>query len=337
MSKEFNIQQLVSYISGNCSSDEQKSVELWLKLSQDNMMLHNEFKQVWESTSVINKPFEIDVDNRWEEFKTRAKFDESIITPVNSSQKQLGFKRFFINVTRVAAVIVLLFGLYLMFDKEQQADTLNYTAIAQTDMPLTLPDGTSVACNKGANIVYPEHFSNELREISFMGEAFFNVAHNPLKPMIIATDNVRVKVLGTSFNLCNCINSDEIVVYLESGKILFYSVDSYNGDILEQVILEPGEKGVYNKSTGLITKSEFDGVNHLAWKTGILNFVNAPLSDVVKVLENTYQISITTQLSLDDYILTARYQDETTETILQSLQLIYGFDYQIEGNSVVLK
>ncbi len=56
MSKEFHIQQLVSYISGNCSIDEQKSVELWLKLSEDNMMLHNEFKKVWESTSVINNP-----------------------------------------------------------------------------------------------------------------------------------------------------------------------------------------------------------------------------------------------------------------------------------------
>ena len=338
MSNEFHIQQLVSYLSGNCSKEEQLAVESWLKLSKDNQMMYNEFKQVWESTSVRTNSFLINVDSRWEDFKIRANFKEASHSAIVDNNKQLFIKRFFINVTRVAAVIVFLFGLYLMFDKEKQAETLNYSAaIAQTDSPFVLPDGSNIAFNKGANINYPEYFSSDTREVSFMGEAFFNIAHNPDKPMIIATENVRVKVLGTSFNLCNCLNSDEITVYLESGKILFYSVDSFDGNILEQIILTPGEKGVYNKTTGLITKCQFSDNNHIAWKTGKLEFVNTPLADVVQVLEKNFNINITSQLPLEDYYLTARFKDETPKSIFESLQVIYGFDYKIEGNSVLVQ
>ena len=153
--------------------------------------------------------------------------------------------------------------------------------------------------------------------------------------MIIASDNIRVKVLGTSFNLCNDINSDEITVYLETGKILFYSVND-NDDVLEQIILYPGQKGIYNRSTGLITKNNFLDKNHLAWKTGILEFVKAPLPDVIKVIEHTYRVDIESNLPLQNNLLTARFNNETTESILESLQIIYGFHFESANNKVII-
>lgn len=330
MNKELEIQQLISYVSDNCSAEEQKSVEAWIKLSRDNEMLYTDYKQVWESTSAKKQSILIDVDSRWESFKQRANFDEGA-KPLKSNR----LMHYLINASKVAAVIVFLFSIWLMFDNEKQSETIYYSSeIAQNNNPYSLPDGSHVTLNVESELDYPESFASDIREVNFKGEAFFDIAHNPEKPLIIASDNIRVKVLGTSFNLCNSDDSDEITVHLDSGKVLFYSVDAENGNILQELILLPGELGVYNKSNGIITKSHFIGNNHNAWKTGQLDFINAPLTDVVKVLEHTYNVKVNTELQLEEYHLTACFNDETTESIVESLQVIYGFDYTLEDNIV---
>lgn len=337
MSKELNIQQLVSYLTGNLSKKNEEKVEQWLTMSNENMMLFDDFKQVWDATAVTNDPCLIDIDKTWEDFKSRTNFSETQTVEVAESKKLFSFNSFHYYSASIAAAIIIVFGLYFLLDKEKSVDTLTYTAeIAQLDAPTVLPDGSNVTMNQGASMEYPERFSEDTRQINFTGEAFFDVVSNPAKPMIIASDNVRVKILGTSFNLCNNINSDEITVYLETGKILFYSVDENDGSIKEQIILYPGQKGIYSKNTGLITKQNFIDRNHLAWKTGALEFVKAPLPDVIKVLEKTYRVDIKSQISLVDNLLTARFSNETPESIFESLQIIYGFNYDINGNAVVI-
>jgi len=336
MNRELNIQKLVSYLTNNCSKEEQELVEKWINMSSENAMLYDDFKKVWETTTSNSDSCSIDIDKAWINFKERSRFDEAIVVETVEKTKQFSIRSFSIVASRVAALMVIVFGLYLLFDKGNQVESQSYTAaIAQIDSPFILPDGSNVTMNKGAKVDYPERFSSDIRNVNFRGEAFFDIAHNPDKPMIIAADNVRVKVLGTSFNLCNCTDSDEITVFLETGKVLFYSIDD-DGSVLEQIILHPGQKGVYNKNTGLITKYQFNDNNHLAWKTGALEFVNAPLPDVIKVLEKTYRIDVKSDISIDDYMLTARYNNETPESIFESLQIIYGLNYEIKNNSILI-
>lgn len=335
MNQELNIQQLVSYLTGNCSLKEQESVEQWMTMSKENALLFDEFKQVWDLSVVNSDSCFIDIDKSWNNFKERANFiEESEIQKVNSNIG-IKIKGFLYHTARLAALIIVVLGLYWVFNNDKPVKIINYTATSvQSDSPFVLPDGSNITLNKGAKIEYPEQFSSDIRQLSFEGEAFFEVVSNPKKPMVIALENVRVKVLGTSFNLCNYYNSDEITVYLESGKILFYSLD--NGSVQEQIILYPGQKGVYDKNTGLITKQIFTDNNHLAWKTGELEFVNAPLTDVIKVLERTYKIKISSEAAINDCSLTARYSNETPESIFESLQIIYGFNFEINNDSVLI-
>ncbi len=336
MNRELNIQQLVSYLTGNCSKKKEQKVEQWLTMSNENMMLFDDFKQVWDATAVNNDPCLIDINSAWEDFKSRANFKESTTIEISEPGKPINKRGFVFHVLQVAAVIVVMFGLYFLIDNQKPVETFTKTAtLAQLDSPTVLPDNSNVIMNQGASIEYPEYFASDVRQVNFTGEAFFDVVSNPAKPMIIASDNIRVKVLGTSFNLCNDINSDEITVYLETGKILFYSVND-NDDVLEQIILYPGQKGIYNRSTGLITKNNFLDKNHLAWKTGILEFVKAPLPDVIKVIEHTYRVDIESNLPLQNNLLTARFNNETTESILESLQIIYGFHFESANNKVII-
>ena len=337
MTDELNIQRLVSYLTGNCSKKEQELVEQWLGMSDDNRMLFNDFKQAWASSAAVSQSCLIDIDKAWENFKNRANFGETIPAKTVENTKHFNIKGFLVNTARVAALMVVLFGLYFLFDKENSIETQRYIAtVTQSGSPFILPDGSNIILNKGAEIEYPEQFSSDVRNINFKGEAFFDIAHNPDKPMIIAAGNIRVKVLGTTFNLCNCDDANKITVYLETGSILFYSVDDIDGSIQEQIILNPEQKGIYDKNTGLITKQQTGNNNHLAWKTGVLEFINAPLTDVIKALENTYKINVVSEISLSSYKLSARFNNETPKNIFESLQIIYGFNYEIVDNSVLI-
>lgn len=337
MINDSNIQQLVSYLSGNCSKNEQKLVEEWIYMSTENKLLFDEFKLVWDHSSLSTDSCFADVNKSWNKFTDLTGFNENAELENTKVTPVFNIRSLLYNTVRIAALIVIVLGLYWVFSTDKSIKTINYTSgIDSPDSPFTLPDGSVITMNKGAVIDYPEYFASDIRRVNFVGEAFFEVKSNPEKPMVIEMGNIRVKVLGTSFNLCNCSQTDDITVYLETGKILFYSVNETDGSILEQIILSPGQVGVYNKNSGQITKHIFTDNNHLAWKTGALEFVNAPLKDVIRVLERTYKVEINADTSLDNYLLTARFNNETTESIFESLQIIYGFNFEINDDGILI-
>ena len=66
---------------------------------------------------------------------------------------------------------------------------------------LELADGTHVWLNAESELTYPTRFPNDIREVKLKGEAYFDVAKNPEKPFQVLTNEIEVKVLGTSFNV----------------------------------------------------------------------------------------------------------------------------------------
>lgn len=334
MNKEFNIQYLVSFITGNCSKKEQKMVGEWINLSEDNRLMYEEFKKVWETTIINNDNSEVDVNKAWNNFKVLADFNEELSPQITKTK--IDRKGIIYYAARIAALVIVSFGIYFLFINEKPIDTVRYSSVVeQNNLPLTLPDGSKITVKSGVEVEYPEFFSDDIRNVDFKGEAFFEVVSNPEQPMIVACENIRVKVLGTAFSLNNSENSDEISVYLQSGKVLFYSVDK-DGSVVEQVSLKPGQKAIYNKISGMISKFEIADENYIAWKTGVLEFVNAPLSDVINVLEKTYNINIKCNYAIGDYLLTARFSNETQESILESLKVVYGFNYEIQDNTILI-
>ena len=67
---------------------------------------------------------------------------------------------------------------------------------------IILPDGSLVWLNGGSRLTYDKAFNKgETREVELKGEAYFDVAKNALKPFIIHTHQMDIKVLGTAFNV----------------------------------------------------------------------------------------------------------------------------------------
>jgi ferric-dicitrate binding protein FerR (iron transport regulator) len=327
------------YLSGNCSDEEKSSFEAWLMQSPENQAVFDEYKKVWNYSAWENHGLAVDVDAGWKELNKRIEAFE--LMSVDLHERHTIFNKKFIYIAlRVAAVIILAFGLFYVFNTmntSQAPVNVQYTATDIPELPIVLADGSEITLNKGAQITYPEEFTSDVRKINFEGEAFFNIAPDPEKPFIISAGELQIEVLGTSFNFCTCPDGENMVLYLEEGKVLFASVNTSDGSIREQLVLMPGQKGIFNKENGMIARSEYSNQNYLAWKTGVLNFEKAPLSEVLREIGQTYKLKIESDNSFETQCLTARFDNEAPESIFESLQTIFGIEYEFDGQTVVLK
>ncbi len=334
VNKKLNNTLITRYLTGNCTPDEKQEIERIMH-TKENQQKFDSIIKLWNYSEPAKTEHTPDIDKQWEDLNRRIYYTEKF---VQTEQKQKRVKTFnVINVvSKVAAVFVLFFGLYfLLFNKTSKIDIKEFSSVKAQKSPVVLPDNSKVFLSYSSKINYPAEFQVAERDVNFTGEALFNVAHNPSKPFVVKTGDVRVKVLGTVFNLRNYPAENEISVYLKSGKILFYSVDE-NETVIEQVLLLPGEKAVYNKTTGLITKGKFTNDNFMAWQTGNLIFTKAPLTDVFKTLEKTYNIKINAEIPAANLYLTAKFTNETPKSIFDALCVIYGFEYEIKGDSIRL-
>lgn len=334
-----HIQLITRILSGNANAADKANLDEWLAMSTENQNEFQSYQNIWEIVGRVESKAHFDTNESWSKLNTMISCIES--SQDDDSISSMGSKRTSVTIgfylKRIAAVFVLAFGLYFLIHQFNQPQMLSVDSIGLAQFTTDLPDGTQVSLNKTSKITYPEKFDGSERRISFNGEALFQVAHNPEMPMIIETDNLRVKVLGTTFDLINYPESNEILLYLQEGKVLFYSVDPTNGSVVEQIVLTPGQIGVYNKATNEISKDLFESNNFLAWQTGVLEFDKTPLADVFSILEKTYGIEIADTQSYENLLLTARYQDESITSIFESLHIIFGIDYTIEDKHIILQ
>lgn len=153
---------------------------------------------------------------------------------------------------------------------------------------ITLPDGTHVFLNAGSRLIYPEFFVDKTREVFLAGEAFFDVAHDEKQPFVVQTTDIRVRVLGTQFNISAYPSENIIETMLTSGKVRLEQNNS--GLFSETTEMKPGQLAAFNKVERTTRLEEVDYEYYTLWKDGLLKFESTDLSRIVKRLERYYNI-----------------------------------------------
>ena len=153
---------------------------------------------------------------------------------------------------------------------------------------LILPDGTKVWLNSDSKLKFPLHFVGNQRAVYLEGEAFFEVTSDSLKPFVVKTAEVNVKVLGTSFNVMNYTDEAKVEVALLKGKVKFE--DTRNR---QTRALVPGEVVRMDKASTSIVLTKEDVSRVSAWRTGYFYFENMSMEELVVKLERWYQVKFT--------------------------------------------
>ncbi|WP_336516989.1 FecR family protein [Pollutibacter soli] len=168
------------------------------------------------------------------------------------------------------------------------ADVTQYNTLSTPrggQYKLTLPDGSQVWLNSSSSIRYPTVFTDEERHVNITGEAYFEIAHDPLKPFIVQVNDLNIKVLGTHFNVNAYTDESSVNTTLLQG-----SVQLSNGN--HSQVLKPGQQAQAAGPEDFKLVDDVDVDEVVAWKNGFFSFNKADLQTVMRQIERWYDVSI---------------------------------------------
>ncbi len=169
---------------------------------------------------------------------------------------------------------------------------------------IKLPDGTSVLLKPGSSMHYPERFSGSKRQIYLQGEAYFEVKKKAGQPFIVSTDEMEVRVLGTSFFVRAYKTEKQFKVTVTTGKVSVFKkkalvVDTgdieKNEDISEKgVLLVSNQELTLDRNDLKLTKQELSQPSVLSPELAKtrFNFVETPFPEVIRTVSTAYDIPI---------------------------------------------
>ncbi len=314
---------IAKYLAGETDSGETVKLEQWVAVSDDNRHRYFEMKNAWQNAT--QKPA-VNVEQEWKKIKKKL-FSAGKTISMNQSAGKKSKLRF---ITRIAAAVVILvafgYAAFYLFD----GNTVT-TVAANNVVNITLNDGSHVALNRDSEITYSKSFNNDQRVVSLKGEAFFEVTKDKSRPFVIETDQLKIEVLGTSFfvNVRQTNVADEVVV--SSGRVMVAAIES------KPVVLAAGQKAVFHKKAGLLSRSENVAQNYLSWKTGKLIFEDVPLVQVVLELSRAYHTEVELgNKALRVCKLNAVFEGQSLEDVIIIICETLGLDYQKTGDKYII-
>lgn len=298
---------LVKYLLGEATETETEQVTDWIDADADNKKYFDQFRLIWDESKQFAARSEVTAEDAWNRFMDRAKE----VSPQNTTPKTIPLRSFF-TWTRAAALIgaVLGIGLLAYFINDGFYST-QLIASNETSLTTTLPDGSVVTLNKHSSLRYRKAFNGDKRNVTLEGEGFFNVAPNKSKPFIIAADEARITVVGTSFNVKSSAEKTEVVV--ETG-IVEVAKNSYT------VNVNPHEKATVIKGQVQPLKQNNQDVLYKYYRSKEFVCDGTPLWRLVEVLNEAYAASIIIEdEKLKNLPLNTTFRNDSLEDILNVL------------------
>lgn len=317
---------LGKYLAGECSSQEQQEVEVWLQV-KENAQEFEVLKAMWEGADP--EPVLVDVDSAWGKV-------ENHIQVENQEAVKATTRPFLRFLPYLAAGIAILVVSFMFFFPNSEAGPLitNFKNTESTAYKLQLPDGSDVTLKPGSSVQYAQDFGNDSRSLELKGEAFFDVKPDPTKPFTINVEGTEVKVLGTSFN----VNPTEgVEVKVATGKVKL-SAPKVGSKKPESVVLEAGMAAKYDKKVSEITEVRKVDDNEFFWVKKKLSYRETPLETVAKDLRKYYKVKIRFGLAdLKECQLTTTFENESIDSIMLVIQNTFNLTVTQDGNKYLLE
>ncbi|MBD0776163.1 DUF4974 domain-containing protein [Maribacter sp. ANRC-HE7] len=233
-------------------------------------------------------------------------------------------------------------GKQLVYKDQKNTSEIQYNTLTipkGKQFGLVLSDGTKVQLNAGSSMTYPIAFSpNSPRKVELTGEAYFEVSHDQKRQFIVNTQELDVKVYGTRFNVANYPEDENTEVVLVEGSVAL----SKQGETLkkkEEVFLNPGHMGAYNKRDKNIVDQKVNTSLYTSWMEGNLVFRNETFENITRKLERHYNVVIINNnkdLADETFNATIEMNQETIEQVFNYFNKIYRIEYQIVENKIII-
>ena len=322
---------IAKFLTDRLSDAETAELEEWKLASRENLQEYNDFISLWAQSGSLKMPESIDQLEAQNIIRRRA--------GIHSSRKS----RIYWAVQAAAVVVLSLIfsGIYnsLYHNSQTQnfasdSSSVIYQEIKAaygTQSKVELADGTKVFLNSGSKLRFPHTFANQqLRTVVLDGEGYFEVAKNKEQPFVVETNDLKIKVLGTKFNVDAYADNSSVSVALVEGSVMLQeNTGNVNKDLME---LSPNQVATLNPTDGTLSKTDVpDLYKYTAWINGRIVFYGDPIQTVVKKLEKWYNVDIViSDKKLEGYKFTGTFIDESLEQILNILSMSSQMTYAMQ-------
>lgn len=360
MDKEI-LEIIVRILSGDASQEDKQRLIGWLGHNPENMKTFGHLESIWNALEIMASGKEYNAGEAHERFKTKT---SDKITVRGRSR----FKQTIDWCLRIAAILVIVTGLSYLMMKSERADSITDTAVYEVIAPrgskaqVMLPDGSRVWLNADSKIKYRKDFNEESRDIFLEGEAYFEVAKNPGKPFIVTTANIRIRALGTAFNVKSYPGESTIETTLIEGKVVVEKILA-NSEGEKLLTLEPNQKVIYYKNPGSYKEILVDDENvaqkpilplksiesqiklndkvkpeqDIAWKNNRWYFENESFQSLAVKLERRFRVNIHfLNDEIKEYPFSGKFDDIIIERMLVALQFASPFYYTITDKDIYI-
>ena len=262
---------------------------------------------------------------------------QNIDQKINTFETLKAKKIKLIKVMKVAAIIIAISSTSFYFYQNivsKRLETVFYTTIkssASQRKKVVLIDGTTVWLNAKSEISFNNHYNEKRREVTLVGEAFFDVTKNKKVPFIVSSAGVTTKVLGTSFNIEAYPEDDNVTVALLTGKLWIKAPDG------NSEILVPNRSISFNKQEYRLREMvSVSSENYAAWKDGKIIFNNISLATATKKLERIFNVSINikedklSQTKINGNFTTSQQPTEVLEVLCR----LVGARYKVDNHQI---
>lgn len=296
---------LYKYFKGIATIDEEKQILDWVDASPDNRKALQKERMLYDIALFA---------------------DEKKVKKEEKTIRILPVLRWSVRVAAVVVVALSCGFLFRDYQYNKAAQMQTVAVPAGQRAQITLADGTRVWLNAKSTLTYASNFGRTDRNINLEGEAYFEVAKNKDIPFYVNTEKNKVRVVGTSFNVCAYKGSNEFETTLVEGIVDIYAATDADKPIVR---LEKNEFfGEYN---GVRKKTVLPSYEYLRWKEGLYCFDDSELSHILNRLELYYNVKITVKnKKLLSHRYTAKFKEQDgIEHILKVIQKDQKFTYRI--------
>ena len=313
------------YLDNNCSdADFDSAIDLMLSPGKRGL-LNKQMKEHWDNTTGENEVSEL------------SNILHKVHHQINKKEKvkKVSFITYF---SRIAAILILPLCLALVYianenySKEARMQTIFSPLASRTSFDL--PDGSKVWLNAGSSLSFPDKFNGSARTVKLTGQAYFDVEKDNV-PFEIETDNLKVNVLGTAFDV-SAYKGEAATVTLVRGKV---NVESCSGSETE---LNPGEQAFFADKEGTLDKREVNSYLCTAWKDNLLVFDDERFEDALPRLERWYNVDLVLgdeRIKDKNIRINGTFQYEGISEILQLMEITNSIIYthDKEERQIILK
>ena len=308
-----------------------KELEEWISLSPENRKCFEEEQEIWFSAEDNEILSRYDKEKAFEVFRER-------VAASSASNRHWRHLRVWMRYAAGLVIIGVLVLTAFFYSRNRMASRFAGVVIEAPRgglAKLSLPDGSQVWLNSNSKIIYSQGFGITDRKLRLIGEGYFKVKRNQKLPFSISSGNLLIHDLGTQFIVRNYSSDAEAEITLTEGKVSFQDLRN----IKTVYYLQPNQKAVIAKASGIVKLKNCDAVANSQCTTGQLIFDGQSMQYLIQALERSYNVKINV---MNPAVMRCHFygdflrHDQSLNEVLRALSSTGKFRYRIQGNQVTI-